>query len=163
MSLDLSLFIPSWTECAHSRTAVRWRSIANGRRQLRTQCLDCGEAVGAALRHDQAAPVTADFDDSLFDECRRARQAKIEAEQEAERTAWHEWYQGYLTTPSWRAKRQRALERANWTCEGCGAAEATEVHHLTYKHAGDELLWELRAVCRECHAKCHPQHTDGNL
>jgi 5-methylcytosine-specific restriction endonuclease McrA len=29
------------------------------------------------------------------------------------------------------------------------------VHHLTYQNAGNEFLWELVAICRECHARYH--------
>ena len=49
------------------------------------------------------------------------------------------------------------MERAQGLCEGCRRRPATEVHHLTYEHVGDELLWELKAVCDHCHRRCHPE------
>lgn len=71
---------------------------------------------------------------------------------------WHNRYRAYLKTDAWAKKRDFVLERARGVCEGCGTARATTVHHLTYEHAGDEFLWELRAVCEACHDKAHPGH-----
>lgn len=53
-----------------------------------------------------------------------------------------------------------AVARARGVCEGCRSARATQVHHLTYQHAGHvvpggELLWELVAVCDDCHDRAH--------
>jgi len=68
----------------------------------------------------------------------------------------HEEYQSYLQSPSWLNLRNRVLAAAQGHCEGCGRWPATEVHHLTYVHVGKEFLWELRAVCRDCHDRLHP-------
>ena len=32
---------------------------------------------------------------------------------------------------------------------------ATQVHHLTYAHLGDELLFELISVCDDCRKRIH--------
>jgi len=40
-----------------------------------------------------------------------------------------------------------------------GSEPATEVHHLTYQHVGHEFLFELVAICRECHTRWHGGHT----
>jgi 5-methylcytosine-specific restriction endonuclease McrA len=68
----------------------------------------------------------------------------------------YEEYQSYLKSPLWLNLRNRVLARAQDQCEGCGRWPATEVHHLTYAHVGQEFLWELRAVCRDCHDRLHP-------
>jgi 5-methylcytosine-specific restriction endonuclease McrA len=34
--------------------------------------------------------------------------------------------------------------------DGC-QSRATQVHHLTYRHLGNEPLFELMAICRDCH------------
>lgn len=65
------------------------------------------------------------------------------------------WYERYRMSDAWREKRWRVFERANYLCEGCREAKPTEVHHLSYAHIGDEFLFELIALCRECHAKLH--------
>ena len=65
-------------------------------------------------------------------------------------------YQAYLQSPKWLALRNRVIARAENQCEGCGRWPAVDVHHLTYAHVGQEFLWELRAVCRDCHDRLHP-------
>ncbi len=72
-----------------------------------------------------------------------------------ENEKWWAWYSEYLRTPKWKAIRQRVLVRAGGLCEGCGHEKATQVHHVTYKNAGNEFLWELRAICDGCHERCH--------
>ncbi len=64
-------------------------------------------------------------------------------------------YEAYLRTPEWKAKSRLVIERAGGVCEGCGIERATQTHHLTYTHVGNEFLWELRAVCRGCHERWH--------
>jgi 5-methylcytosine-specific restriction endonuclease McrA len=66
-----------------------------------------------------------------------------------------ERYKQYLQSEAWRRRRELVLRRALGICEGCGQASATEVHHLTYDHVGNEFLWELVAICRDCHERYH--------
>lgn len=68
---------------------------------------------------------------------------------------WQEWYQRYLRSWAWEEKRQQVFERADHRCEGCGENRATEVHHSSYKNVGYEFLFELIAICSECHARYH--------
>lgn len=72
---------------------------------------------------------------------------------------WWATYNAYLESEEWTTRRQHVLERAGGICEGCRDARATQVHHLTYKHVGRELLWELAAVCNDCHEALHPHMT----
>ncbi len=60
-------------------------------------------------------------------------------------------YDRYLKSDKWKSKRRKVLTRANGKCEGCLEARATEVHHVDYQHLFDEPLFELRALCSECH------------
>jgi 5-methylcytosine-specific restriction endonuclease McrA len=64
-------------------------------------------------------------------------------------------YRAYLRSDHWLDIRRRVLQRAQGLCEGCLRRRATQVHHLTYAHAGAEFLWELVAVCEQCHARVH--------
>ena len=68
---------------------------------------------------------------------------------------WWAWYDQYLQSPAWRDIRQLVLRRAHGRCEGCGRRPAAHVHHLSYQHVGKEFLWELVAVCQECHDRVH--------
>jgi 5-methylcytosine-specific restriction endonuclease McrA len=83
----------------------------------------------------------------------RAEWAAKRDEQDRE---WWEWYSAYLQTPGWAARRALVLQRAQKLCEGCRAAVPVHVHHLSYAHAGDELLYELVALCADCHQRAHP-------
>ncbi|MEK9724008.1 MAG: HNH endonuclease [Rhodospirillaceae bacterium] len=85
----------------------------------------------------------------------RARQAAYEAEKQARDADWRQRYRDHLDSPTWWDKRKQVLKRAGHKCEGCGDALASEVHHLTYEHMGDEFLFELIAVCRACHERLH--------
>ena len=69
--------------------------------------------------------------------------------------AFWEKYKEYLRSPEWASKRERVLKRANGMCEGCGIAEARQVHHLSYAHVGREMLFELVAICDACHEVVH--------
>ena len=75
-------------------------------------------------------------------------------------TPWPELYADYLKSQQWADKRDRVLRRANYHCEGCAQRPATDVHHLTYEHVTQEFLFELVALCRECHARVHEQSDD---
>jgi hypothetical protein len=70
-------------------------------------------------------------------------------------------YYQYLSTPEWRAIRQRVINRAGKVCEGCGEREASIVHHMTYQRRGREFLLDLIAVCRECHDLIHKKGDYG--
>jgi len=77
---------------------------------------------------------------------------------------WQSDYREYLSSPIWLGKRARVLQRANDMCEGCGCRRAWQVHHLRYpkncRPGSDdwirqEKLFDLRAICRECHEDVH--------
>jgi hypothetical protein len=64
-------------------------------------------------------------------------------------------YAAYLASEEWAARRDKVMQRAGGFCEGCRAQPATEVHHLTYEHVTQEFLFELVAICGDCHARFH--------
>ena len=84
------------------------------------------------------------------------RNAEYEARRARDDREWREWYDLYLRSPEWAERRRLVLERASGRCEGCRKRGATQVHHLTYTHVGNELLFELVAICRSCHERIHP-------
>ena len=61
-------------------------------------------------------------------------------------------YRDYINSPQWKAKREAVLTRDKHTCRRCGQA-ATEVHHKTYDHLGQEPYCDLESLCAECHRK----------
>jgi DnaB-like helicase N terminal domain len=68
---------------------------------------------------------------------------------------WWSWYSEYLNSDAWKAKRRKVLDRCGGLCEGCREDRVTEIHHLTYAHVGDELLFELVGLCDACHERAH--------
>lgn len=78
-------------------------------------------------------------------------------EYEQDNIEWWNKYKAYLQTDTWKKKRQMVLERENWICQGCKVNKANHVHHETYQNLGDELLFQLIALCVDCHQKLHPE------
>jgi 5-methylcytosine-specific restriction endonuclease McrA len=62
-----------------------------------------------------------------------------------------EYYNRYLQSPAWLAKRAKVLKRDNYTCQACLDEPATEVHHKSYIHFGNEPLFDLVSVGDICH------------
>src|ERR1051325_3988770 len=117
--------------CQHNHlSAPRVRQVRGGV-QHRTQCFDCGRAVGSVIAKATALQQTdgqpAPFDEALFDagQARADEEANARAEErEAERERWWAWYNDYLNSPQWRDRRRKVLERARGVCEGCGERRA---------------------------------------
>jgi len=64
-----------------------------------------------------------------------------------------EWYHHYMNSSKWYHKRKQVLHRDDYRCKACEQFPATQVHHVSYIHFGDEPLFELVSVCKSCHAK----------
>lgn len=71
-------------------------------------------------------------------------------------------YQEYLRTDGWERTRSKVLGRAHHVCEGCGERRATQVHHLNYEDPrGEEMLFNLVALCSDCHEKVSARQKAG--
>lgn len=127
----------------------------------RTLCgLRLDETPGKPMDHLSASKVTClgcrkrariDADRALRAAEWEAKRVALQAEKQQEEADWWEWYEEYLKTPKWREKARLVLRRAGGRCEGCLLADATQVHHLTYERVGDEMLFDLVAICKPCH------------
>jgi 5-methylcytosine-specific restriction endonuclease McrA len=143
-------------ECPHARKILTYKTTAIGTRQYKHQCLDCGSAIGNPIKHDAVrGQEVVEFDEELHDRWRVEEQRRWEVEREEKNSGWWIWYNSYLESPDWQSRRRKVLERAGGLCEGCRECRATQVHHLTYAHAGNELLYELAALCEGCHEIAH--------
>lgn len=149
--------------CDHPETEIRYKVIANGTKQYKEQCLTCGRATtNNAIAHSKIPDIESvrEWDQALennymFQVQERAGEIRLERQQQWEnrQTEWDEWYREYTSSPEWKDKRRRVLKRDNYQCKACEQRKATEVHHLTYKHAGNEPLFDLVSVCAVCHKK----------
>jgi len=73
-------------------------------------------------------------------------------------------YNEYLRSPQWQHIRSKVIRREKGLCQGCGNAGGMEVHHLTYRRIGRELLCDLVLLCHGCHEVAHDRepHRDIN-
>jgi 5-methylcytosine-specific restriction endonuclease McrA len=159
--------------CDHAGAEKRRRVLTSGQVRVERQCPRCGHSLGAVKRHPlESAPASAlpDYDEDLqrqWWERRSARQqALMQASRQRESAQWWAQYEAYLLTPAWQDRRRRVLERDGRVCQGClgrSGLPATQAHHLTYEHVGAEFLWELVAVCTECHRRLHPDRLEEDV
>lgn len=156
----------AWDGCAHKATELRLRNRASNWHVAR-QCLECGQQVGSFVKKDVAAKEAGtvafpEFDEGLADRIWQNWQRVNEGTRAELREERRAQYHDYLRTPQWREKSRRVRERARGMCEGCGERRCTQVHHLTYDHIGAEFLWELVAVCDECHERAHDKDNNAD-
>jgi len=146
--------------CRHLNPVIRQRTRRNGSAAFIFQCDDCGEVLSEPVRRAVAEREAGErgitpFDEAALEALRAEQKAARMDESEARAVAAREAYQAYLKSPEWRRRRDLVMKRCNGVCEGCAAAPAVEVHHLTYEHVQNEFLWELVGVCKACHDRVH--------
>lgn len=139
--------------CDGESSELRRRHLANNSIQIVYQCLTCGRSASnplpkSAVPNFMSLPTWDDSLAGIYD-------ANRATDRDEQREAWFAEHNEYLRSREWRDKRALVLDRCNGVCEGCRRAKATQVHHLTYEHWKDELLWELVAVCDDCHERAH--------
>jgi hypothetical protein len=145
--------------CSHD-FEVRVRQVAGGQRQYLRQCVHCGERLWPPVpRATVNCAMVRPFDEGAEGRRRDQRRAAYERLRDAERTReraeWFACHDRYLQTPQWQRLRVAVLERAHHWCEGCGQRRATIAHHLHYQRWQREMLFDLVAVCDECHRQIH--------
>ena len=153
-------------ECQHPDTLIMRVPIAGGSIQVRNCCTTCGERIGNSLPQKDVAwvqnlPQFLDDTSTTYKERRFAQRhaflLQLARMQYAERGKFTEFYRSYFQSPEWNAKRELVFKRCGNVCEGCGLSPATEAHHLTYRHFGNELLFELLGLCHACHERIHAE------
>lgn len=167
----ISLFpTDEWTEerkflyksrtCEQSNTALTHMISRDGRSQHVKQCQKCGEQFGSPVKQLTPSKDLPDFDIDLkvscYDETTKLLlncDQKHARKQITRGKILSKDHHDYLKSEKWNNKRLKVLKRANFKCEGCMEAKATEVHHLTYDNLKDELLFQLVAICRHGHGK----------
>lgn len=138
--------------------------MADNRRNYYIRCATCGRP-GSPVPKSALNQIEKDGAEGRAFSLAERRQAEDVAAVEtvrnaaARRTAasdaWWRKYDEYLRSDRWRfEKREPVLVRDGYLCQArlsCCTNEATQVHHTTYEHVFDEPLFDLIAVCRECH------------
>jgi 5-methylcytosine-specific restriction endonuclease McrA len=146
--------------CEHTTIELRERIHSNQVTHYVDQCVRCGAQlkshkrdstiVAQAKFNGGIAKFDAGLSDVFFAQANRLRKK----ERATHRAEWDIWYAEYLNSPRWQAKRSEVMRRDKFTCQGC-RGRATLVHHLTYANVGDELLFQLIALCDDCHDRVH--------
>lgn len=156
---------PAWQQeleerfsCGHAEERFCVKVASNGVRHYRLQCVRCGAGRPASKTDRRASPTVEPFDDSIqsawWQKKQQAWRSYREQSQHEERQAWFDSANEYYASEKWAAKRYLVLMRDRWKCTArlpiCTDL-ATQVHHLSYDHFGNEPLFELRSICEECH------------
>jgi hypothetical protein len=151
--------------CGGDTAGIRYRTIANGTKQMVVQCLTCGCAYGfgSPLKKSSFAEVSKipPFDSELFTIYRDNWNAQTSKQKEQIRRQTCPWWTEYTTalqSPEWEEQRKIVISNAHGVCEACYKAKATQVHHLSYKLGFYPPLWLLKAVCSVCHDRLHADH-----
>ena len=165
-SPELTADLSAWreTDCkAHEKTEWRRRLTVGGGYQTRQQCLNCGYILGQPRKRQNDDELLKEADMTARDAYDAKRSHDYEAirvkharRQRDKETSWFKEHNEYLNSSAWKEKRKLVLKRAAGTCEGCGISPPVEVHHRTYENWKLEFLFELVAVCNECHQRLHP-------
>ncbi len=158
-----------WLRCDCSETRLCKRTQVNGEAYCCRQCPTCGKQVYRLTRSEvQALTATSslpEFDPNLtslwLSRARQLQEAERRAEREARNCDFWRKYEEHMASAAWQALRAKVLQRADGQCEGCRAPWPSHVHHLTYARLGDEMLYDLVALCEGCHAKLHPSRRSG--
>lgn len=73
-----------------------------------------------------------------------------------------EKYREYLQSEQWKRIAEQRMRIDGYVCQCCGCrgtqANPLEVHHLSYRHIGDEagrVYEDLVTLCRACHKGLH--------
>lgn len=151
--------------CRHERREVRIKTKQNQSKVAKAQCLNCGEPLGQESKRSDH-PNAPDWDEALnatYLADRKASENELEMRYyQLSITADTSGEDDYYHSEAWREKREKVKRRANRICEGCLEKRAVHVHHLTYDNFGDELLFQLVALCTSCHSKLHPKKISPN-
>lgn len=162
---ELESDLKNWREADCSEHEfTEWRRLitSSGGIQIRRQCRRCGYLLGNPRRREAGDEQLPEADRTARDAFEAARtseyerilqkHARLQRDQE---NSWFRAHNEYLTSDAWQRKRKLVFQRSGGRCEGCGVNAATQVHHLSYDHWQAEFLFELAAVCEECHNRLH--------
>lgn len=157
--------------CEHLKKSLRLFKRVDSALVAVHQCQECGSNCGSVKKStvkdfERLPP----FDAALRERHRQKVNAFYEAlrqewvrEQEERTSEFWRRHAEVMRSPEWSAKRLQVLSRCQGVCEGCGVHRASHVHHLTYDRLGNEMLFDLVAVCKPCHDLIHGRDTSPEI
>lgn len=142
-------------DCKCHNIELRYILDSRRRKMFCFQCPECGKKSGQwqpTPTHGDYLPVDADLGRRFFEK----RQNEYQMQRAMERRKKHHNYEVYINQDiKWKEIRSKVMARCDRVCECCLTQAATQVHHVNYDSLFDEIAWDLRGVCRECHQKIH--------
>lgn len=140
-------------KCETCTQTVVARTIASGATRFYLECDSCGSTV--QIRNNDPRTRTAVPYRGIREQRWTEWSAVQEAKKQRDDREWWAKYEAHLASDVWKALRLRVFEREAGLCQGCRLASGTQVHHVTYKRLGRELLTDLVLFCDDCHAHHH--------
>ena len=64
-------------------------------------------------------------------------------------------YSVYILSKEWRTRCKEFYARYGRRCAACGDTEKIHLHHMSYRHLGNEEDGELAPLCKYCHKEYH--------
>lgn len=145
-------------QCNHKLTEIRYKVTSNGNKQYATQCLTCGANTDGRWLPQKGLdiPSIKSWDDAIASEYQKKMATIRQGRLVQERIARHEEYERYIReSDHWQEIRTKVLRRDGHICRGCLENNATEIHYMNYRSLYAELMFDLVALCRDCHKKAH--------
>lgn len=146
--------------CHHHESESRIKIDSLGRPQIVLQCVDCGKRMSKDISAESFSAAQLDSMPKWDLELQRkfhgfTQVSWYEQQESGEVLQKLKNHEEYLLSQKWKEIRERVMARSKMVCEGCGVKPAVMVHHLTFKRFGDEMLFDLVAICDECRVKLH--------
>lgn len=143
----------------HELCEIRHRIIKDGRTSYVWQCVRCGHTSSPIKARDALAKAAGDpipeYNYLLSEQRRAAKHLEYKEAYLRLKPEIRQEYEEYLRSDSWREIRKRVIAKTNGLCEICKEMPVEEVHHITYKRIGSEVLEDLLGVCSICHKIIH--------
>lgn len=151
--------------CQCENRVYRYRNFQNGTNHYGTQCLNCGrwQAVKKSDVPLEEIKRMGEYDPVIAEDYDRRRSTAWKSQAEEQRQEALNALAEYYKTPEWHAKRRHRLELNRrlfgGLCECCMINRASDAHHVTYVRLYHEWMFDLAAVCEQCHSLFHPHMT----
>jgi hypothetical protein len=71
-------------------------------------------------------------------------------------------YAVYILSKEWRVRCALFYKTHGHFCVACGETKNIHMHHMTYRHLGNEMDEELAPLCRDCHHEYHELYGVSN-
>lgn len=133
------------------------RVLVNGTIQYGLQCQNCGSWQSRKYKSfglSVPSPLP-EYDEEIKRNYRKRTTDEYVGKMNKEASEREDEYNQYIGSDKWKRKRIIVMERDNYMCQGCLKNRADHVHHLTYDRFGNELLFDLVALCWICHDIAH--------